>query len=157
MKREPYPSCRLWDFISLWICCPHNKLVEENGLTSSANWLGKFLKQWCAGFHVLAANAAHGKIWLLSKKEIIQLNISRYVLCLQIVDILFWFSSGNYLFCLWVDSKILPCGSSDKLWSSEFPATDSVHGENSLENCRILLCPMCVALWRSLNWQGAFR
>lgn len=96
MKREAWLSHSLWDFISLWICCPHNKLVEENGLTSSANWSGKCLKQWCAHFHVLSTNAAHGKIWLLSKNEIIQLNITRYVLCLHIAYILFWFSGGNY-------------------------------------------------------------
>lgn len=55
-------------------------LVEENSLTSSTNLLGKCLQQWCACFHVLATNAAHGRIWLLSKKEIIQLNITRYIL-----------------------------------------------------------------------------
>lgn len=37
-------------------------------------------------FNVLATNAAQRKIWLLSKKEMTRLNVSGYILWLQIVD-----------------------------------------------------------------------
>lgn len=38
-------------------------------------------------FNVLATNAAQRKIRLLSKKEMTRLNVSGYVLWLQIVDV----------------------------------------------------------------------